>query len=206
MKIRVLVAAAVLASPAAAAPGSSVTLSVERFYARGYGSLKFSGTISKPAANEYVSVLAQRCGANFSTAVAGALTRADGSWEVANSVEEISGTYRASWKGRFSDPVTIRPRLPLTLDKLPGRRYRVTVQLWSTFQDMRGRVVELQRFGRAGWTRVRRARLTLGDLDYGQSFSATFDIRKRGLTLRVFAPAKSAAPCFSANVTRTWVS
>lgn len=208
-----LIAAAVavgvaLASAASAAPGADVTLRVERFYDAGNFTwrLRFSGTISPAAANVYVPVLGHRCGTPFSTAVAvaGASTRADGSWqaEPGNPVIWPPATYRARWNGVLSEPVTIRiPITPVWFQKLPGRRYRVTVGV----PYMRGRIVELQRLAAGRWVRVRSARLA-AVRKFPGSFSATFTVRTRRLTLRILIPEASAAPCYLEATTKTWTT
>jgi hypothetical protein len=199
---------AALGSTAAAAPAADVTLSVERFFdpaCRCY-KLRFSGAISSGAPNEYVAVMQQRCGYRFSTALVGAQTRAGGAWEVEWLGVALSGTYRAQWNGRLSEPVAVRPRVPLVFTKLRRQRYRVTVNMYETLQDMSGRLVELQRLAAGGWTRVRRTRFTTDRETFGKSFSATFAVPTRGLTLRILVPRKSAAPCYIAGVTKTWVS
>jgi hypothetical protein len=38
------------------------------------------------------------------------------------------------------------------------------------------------------------------------TFEAVFAVPTRGLTLRALVPARSAAPCYTANVTSTWRS
>jgi hypothetical protein len=214
-------AAMVVAAGAAAfgasdggAQGEGVTLRVERFYdhaCRCY-KLRFSGTIASRAANEYVAVLQQRCGFTSSTAIAGASTREGGIWEA----EPVSGarpgqdssTYRARWDGRLSAPLTFRAELPMTLTRLPGGRYRVSVSTGDTRQNLRGRIVELQRLRAGRWTRVRRTWLirTRGSAGAYLSFSAVFTVRARGLTLRVWAPSETASPCYAAGASGTWVS
>jgi hypothetical protein len=202
----VLVAA--IASASAAAPAADVTMTAQRFYdpACRCSKLRFSGTIPSGAANEYVAVMQQRCGYGFSTSVVGAQTRAGGSWTVDWWGGGQSATYRAQWNGRFSAPVTVRPPIPLAFTTLPRRRYRVTVNMYESLQDMNGRLVELQRQAAGGWTRVRRTRFTTDRESFGKSFSATFAVPTRGLTLRILVPKKSAAPCYAAAVTKTWVS
>jgi hypothetical protein len=200
---------AVIASGVAAAPAADVTMNARRIYdvaCRCY-TLRFSGAISSRAANEYVAIMLQRCGYRFSTAVTGVQTRAGGLWEVEwSGGDRMSGTYRAQWNGHLSEPVTVRPRVPLVFAKLRRQRYRVTVNMYETLQDMSGRLVELQRLAAGGWTRVRRTRLATDRESFGKSFSATFAVPTRGLTLRVLVPRKSAAPCYIAGVTKTWVS
>lgn len=168
--------------------------------------LRFRGAISPPGANKYVAVTQRKCGFNFATSVAGASTRADGSWVAKSSVApSSSATYRARWGRRLSKPVTVRPKMEMRLTKLLAKRYRVTVSTGDAQQELTGRSVELQRLAAGRWTRVRRARL---DADRGAfgSFSATFMVRTRGLTLRIVVPEKSAAPCFAKTLSQTFVS
>jgi hypothetical protein len=206
------VAAAGLVATARGASAADVTLRVERFYdnaCRCY-KLRFSGTIASRAANEYVAVLQQKCGSMSSTAVAGASTREGGVWEA----EPVSGarpgqdssTYRARWDGRLSEPLTFRADLPMTLTRLPGGRYRVSVSTGDTRQNLRGRIVELQRLTAGQWRRVRRTRLVRARGSAGASFSAVFTVRARGLTLRVWAPSDTASPCYAASASGTWAS
>lgn len=194
------------------AQGQDVTLRLERFYDNACRcfKLRFSGTIASRAANEYVAVLQQRCGSTSSTAVAGASTREGGVWEA----EPVSGarpgqdssTYRARWDGRLSEPLTFRADLPMTLTRLPGGRYRVSVNTGDTRQNLMGRIVELQRLTAGQWRRVRRTRLVRARGSAGASFSAVFTVRARGLTLRVWAPSVTASPCYAASASGTWVS
>jgi hypothetical protein len=199
---------------AARAPvrGSEVTIAFQRYYDAGnrIWRMRFYGTISSGAANEYVVVLQQRCGSTSSTGVAGASTVAGGSWEVVADRAYGSAVYRARWNDQLSSPVSFRPAIDTRLSKLGRGRYRVTVSTFDPVgnpQSMKGRLVELQRLASGAWTRVRSARLTAGKGDaYLRSFSATFTVTTRGLTLRVLVPAKSAAPCYAAAVTKTFSS
>jgi hypothetical protein len=198
-------AGGVVAGRAFAATDADVTLRLERFYdnaCRCY-KLRFSGTIASGQANEYVVVLRQECGAASSTAFAGASTRAGGVWEAEPVLgarpEADSSTYRARWNGRLSEPLVFRGKLPMSLTNLGGGRYRARV---GTQQSMQGRVVELQRLVGGQWRRVRSARLAR----VRGGFDAIFTVQRRGLTLRVLAPARSAAPCYSATATEPFVS
>jgi hypothetical protein len=196
---------AAFGAPEGGAQGNDVTLRVERFYdsaCRCY-KLRFSGTIASGQANEYVVVLRQECGAASSTAFAGASTRAGGVWEsepvMGARPESDSSTYRARWNGRLSEPLVFRGKLLMSLTKLGGGRYRVRT---GTQQNMQGRQVELQRLVSGQWRRVRSARLAR----VRGGFGAIFTVRRRGLTLRVLVPVRSAAPCFSATASEPFVS
>jgi hypothetical protein len=201
-------ALAAFTSPADAAGG--VTLRLERAYDDGCFCyyLRFRGRISRRRANEYVAVQQRKCGLDFATSVAGASTRADGSWVVSSSVPtSTSATYRARWSGRLSKPITVRPPIGIRLTKLTPQRYRVEVSTTDARQNIAGRFVELQRLAAGSWTRVRRTRLAVPPLagEIG-SYTATFVVRTRGLRMRIAVPERSAAPCFTANVTQTFVS
>lgn len=184
-------------------------MTLERFFDPAFNStkLRFSGRISSRAAGEYVEILQQRCGYRASMPFSGALTEQDGSWEVEVVGAGYSATYRARWKDQLSDPATVRPPVPLHLEKLPGRRYRISIDTSTVIQNMSGRIVELQRRPERteAWIRVRRARLGADPKRY-RTFTATFAVRTRGLTLRVVVPARTAAPCYTAHDTGPFTS
>lgn len=199
--IRALYAASAAAAPAA----EDVTLRLERFYdnaCRCY-KLRFSGTIASGAANEYVAVLQQRCGSDSATAFAGGTTQQGGAW-VADPVigarpGEDTSTYRARWNGRLSEPMTFRAKVPLSLTPLAGGRYRVNVR---ADQSMNGRRIELQRLVAGRWTLVRRTTLR----GRPGAFTTTVTARGRNQRFRLFVPAKSAAPCYTATASETFVA
>lgn len=94
-----------------------------------------------------------------------------------------------------------------------NRRSRILTALVEsrpTGQNLRGKFVELQRKvpGTDQWVRVRRARLRRATAPFNRSdmFQARFTVRARGLTMRVFVPSQTAAPCFSAGVSETLTS
>jgi hypothetical protein len=212
---------AIAAATATGAAAQRVTLAVERVFdpvcqplpgqapsaARGCTRLRFTGTISSGAANEYVAVLHQRCGVSgVGTSVVGAQTEERGSWEATWGA--AAGTYRARWMdnaGRIgtSEPVRFRDSVPLSLTKLSSYRQRVSV---TGDHNMKGRIVELQRYSAGRWRLVRRTRLVRTGGSYATSSSATFIVRRRGLVLRAFVPAKSAAPCYTPTATDEWRS
>jgi hypothetical protein len=213
--VAALVAAAVLVSTAAAAPAADVTLAVDTYREPGSRFLwriQFSGTLASGAGGESVTIMGQRCGQNFSTAVAATTTRAGGFWQVTPDFPSIAptdpATYRARWNDRLSEPVTIRPPIWIGRPaKQPGRRWTVFVhaRLGSpASRDLRGRAVELQRLAAGQWTLVRRARLAA--VGRFASFQVAFVVPARGLRLRVFVPAKTAAPCYGPAASTTWKS
>jgi len=211
----VIALAAFLVEPSAdarpAAQAQSVTLSIVSVYDQGCRCYKyrFSGQISSGATNEYVAVMRQTCGYTYSTAVAGAQTRAGGFWEAELQPAPRPGfetaTYRARWNGVRSQPVSFRGRLPVSLTKLGGGRYLVSVFTGNALQDMRGRLIVLQREVNGRWTRLQSARMAV-DLKVYATYFARFTVRTHGWTLRALVPTKSAAPCFKASASEKWVS
>jgi hypothetical protein len=215
LAVAALSGGAIIATAAGSSSGG-VTLAVERFFepacgtsspSRGCHKLRFSGRISSGAPNEYVAVLQQRCGfSGVGTSIVGTQTGEGGFWEATWGLG--AGTYRARWvdnAGRIgtSDPVRYRGPLELSLTQLSRYRQRVGV---TGDQSMKGRVIELQRLTAGQWRLVRRTRL-LADLgSYGRSSSATFSVRRRGLVLRAYVPAKSASPCYAATASDQWRS
>jgi hypothetical protein len=199
----------VLLPSASAAPGTpaqSVTLTVVRTFDQPTRShrLRFSGAISSGQAGEDVTVMQQTCGYSFATAVAGAQTRAGGVWDAEPNPGLISpsATYRARWRDEQSEPVTIRPEIPVFfVGPFPKRgQYFARVTIGNVQQNLRGRPVILQRRRSGKWATLKRVRLTFDTAGFQLSFIAKFRIPQRGWTLRVLVPAKTAAPCFKPNV------
>jgi hypothetical protein len=204
-----LLAVAFVVSASAAASQNVTLLDVRRYWSAECNCFKldFSGRISNGAADEYVAIVQQKCGQNFSTSVGGTSTVHGGSWlvEVGLPFSGNSATYRARWGGHLSEPWTFRPEILVWPVKRIGRRFAFSLYADYPDQRMRGRVVELQRLAAGRWTRVRRARLVRAQRSFS-TFSATFTVRRRGLTLRVAVPEETAAPCYTANVTQTFRS
>jgi hypothetical protein len=201
----VAAAAAAGAPSAPSAPAAEVTLRAERFWSEACRCYKFrfAGAISSGAANEYVSVLQQKCGTSFSTSIAGTTTREGGFWEVESNGPVGGGTFRARWNNNLSDPVTHRAELLIRLTQLGGGQVRVEVDSFSSPLKLKGKFVELQRLSAGQWTRIRRARFSARRPGV---YSATFTVKRRGLTLRAFVPAEAAAPCYAATASKTWTS
>lgn len=215
--VLVTAAAAALTTTAGGAPAAEVTLTVERYFdpactplpgmapSPGRGGchrLRFAGTISSGDAGEYVSVLYQRCGSGgLGTSLVGAQTKERGAWDTFWGV--TSGTFRARWGNTLSSPVRFRDSVRLSVAPLSATRQRVYV---NGDQDMKGRMIELQRLVSGQWRALRRTRLVADRSSWGVNSSATFTVRQAGLTLRAFIPAKSAAPCYAATASETWTS
>ena len=200
------------AGTAPAASTQSVSLAVTQTYdgpSRSY-LLRFGGAISSPAPGEDVTVMQQICGYKFATAIAGTQTRAGGVWDAEPSNPYLvppSATYRARWRNLRSEPVTLRPPIPVYFIPVGRGRWRVSVSIGSVYQDLRERVVVAQRLAQGRWTTIGRQKLVIqpsggGPITYG----TTFVIRKQGWTVRALVPAKSAAPCFRSSVSQKWTS
>jgi hypothetical protein len=71
---------------------------------------------------------------------------------------------------------------------------------------LRGEFLELQRLMGGQWKRIKYLRLDAKNISYGGSYFATFALRTKGWTLRVFAPPETAAPCYTAGATQTFRS
>jgi hypothetical protein len=216
--LAVVLTAATFEVAASSAPLQGVSLAVDRYFepacanetgraTRGCHRLRFRGAIPSRAANEYIAVLHQRCGTSgVGTSVVGTQSGEGGLWEATWGL--AAGTFRARWRdnaGRIgtSDPVSYRAPVQFSLTKLSSFRQNVSV---SGDQDMKGRVIELQRLVGGQWRLLRRTRLVADLGSYGTSASATFSVRRRGLVLRAYVPPKSAAPCYTATASDEWRS
>jgi len=210
MRSVVIAAFVLLASAQAitAAATETVTLTVVRTYDERLNAYRarFSGTVSSGAEGEDVTVMQQTCGNSFATAIAGTQTRVGGVWDVEPASPYLiapSATYRARWKDVQSEPVTARAKIPVFFFPSVRGLWRASVSLGSVQQEMRGRIIVLQRLVKGKWKTIERKRLALGPAGgSGYSYVAQFRIRKRGWSVRVLIPAASAAPCFTSNATK----
>jgi hypothetical protein len=198
------------ASTGTAAPAAEVTLKVDRFFDPMCNCIRvrFTGAVSSGHAGEYVTVMQQRCGARFSTAMAGATTGPGGLWEALPSTYYTAapltpGTFRARWKTYLSEPVPFRPPLRVTVRRERSGRFLTLVPAHAT---LRGEFLELQRLVGGQWKRIKYLRLGERDVSYGGSYWATFAVRTKGWTMRVFAPPETAAPCYTAGSTQVFRS
>ena len=163
-----------------------------------------SGTIPSRAAGEQIDIESRGCGPAgrvWEVRDSAATTSTGGAWRWYDTEprRDRPTYFRARWQGSASDRVLVRTPLPFALRR-SARGVRVVVTTRETGQRMAGRIVELQRKAGNGWIRVRRATLRrVRDHRY----EATFRLRHQGLTLRAFAPASSAAPCYLATVTKS---
>jgi hypothetical protein len=199
-----------LASTGTAAPAEDVTLKVDRFFDPMCNCIRarFTGTVSNARAGEYVTIMQQRCGARFSTAMAGATTGPGGHWEAVPSTYYtaaplLPGTFRARWKTQLSEPVAFRPPLRVTVRRERSGRFLTLVPAHAT---LRGEFLELQRLVAGQWKRIKYLRLNPRKISYGGSYWTTFAIRTKGWPLRVYAPPETTAPCYTAGATQTFRS
>ena len=203
-------AVASLASVAASAPSQGgVTMRMERFLEPGtnFVRVRFSGVVSSGRAGESVTVMEQRCGATFSTAMAGATTGPGGFWEATPSTYYqhatlMPGTFRARWRGEVSEPVAFRPPIHVTVRRQRSGRF---LAFLSGHATTRGEFLELQRLVGGQWKRFKYLRLGTAGSKYGD-FAASFAVGARGWILRVYAPPETAAPCYTASATKTFRS
>jgi hypothetical protein len=201
----VLGSLALVAQRSDAAPSQSVTLRVFRsVLPSGLPQLAFSGAVSSGAAGEDVTVLQQTCGYSFATAVAAAQTREGGVWDAQPASPALiaaSATYHARWRDVQSEPVAIRPPMPVFFFPIANDRWRARVTIGSVKQELKGKIVVLQRLRNRRWTDTARKPL-VRDVAGGAGFTyAVLFSVPRGWTVRAFVPARTAAPCFTSNAT-----
>jgi hypothetical protein len=201
--------------PWAAAAQAPITLEVRTFVDENLGrGLAYSGATSIGAAGERVSVLAKVCPRRSYYSVAEARTEAGGSWRAETVPALPTATFRARWKGRYSDAV--RFWSPIDLRRAVRRASApeahngaVTVFLdtTDTQQNLSRKVVELQRYDQptARWLRHRRANLRRS-VRSPFIVSATFRRLPSGLLLRLLVPKQTAAPCYLPQASQTFPS
>jgi hypothetical protein len=187
--------------------------------------LVFSGTISSGAGGEYVEVLGRECRSRGERLISGVLTSGGGGWRVENpdsrtfpprQAPVYSGmAFRARWHGKYSRPVTWRLPAAPQVARIGRTRTWVVHMTPATPTGQpagevgfEGKLLELQRQAGSRWVRVRAARLVRkASFRWGAfNYQASFRIPTRGLTLRAFLPAHSAAPCFLPGASPTWRS
>jgi len=199
----------------------TVTLDISQYFnSNKVRVLVFAGTISSRTAGEDVAVLGRDCGVQGERLIAATRTAAGGSWRVENPSQEqgvwtftevFSGTaFRARWNGHYSDSVVWRlPAQPRIWRVGRTRTWEVHVlPAAPSGVGLKRKTVELQRLSPSGWVRVRSARLARkADLEWGAfNYEATFTVPTRGLKLRAYLPAASAAPCYLPGASAPWRS
>jgi hypothetical protein len=199
--------------PASSAQSKSVTLEVTRFFdtaCRCYKARVY-GRVSSGKAGEYVVVLEEFCGRGSGRSAVAATTREGGGWEavidgVVSPDSGVAVSYRSRWNDVLSDPVSFKGRLTVTGKRqAPGRQLLTVLTSNVNPVNLKGRQVVLQRQVGGGWARVGRARLAPHRTRY-YTFTATFTGVRRGWTVRALVPSRSAAPCFTASPSETWIS
>lgn len=160
-----------------------------------------SGIATGARPGEVVDLLYKQCGPATAPyrLLWSARTGSGGSFE---SDPVGDGYWRARWNGILSDPVFGPGPLHPTYHELRRGIFCVEFYVGYGGQRLSGRFVELQRqTADQRWARVSRAKLRL--VPPAQSrrgalrpyYGAQFRVRQRGLRLRVYVPAETAAPC-----------
>lgn len=182
--------------------------------------LVLAGAVASSAPGEYVEILGRDCGSRHERLITGTETVAGGRWRIENPnanppwnyTAVYSGTtFRARWNDQYSAPHLWRLPAQPRVTKVPGRRAWRVHMTPATPQgrvSLNGKIVELQRLSRGRWVRVRRARLVYKpSLTFGAfNHQTVFTVPTRGLTLRAFLPAQSAAPCYAPGASQQWRS
>lgn len=202
---------------AAAPAAENITLGVREVVDPNRGRLLvFTGVVSNPEPRQDVEIVGQDCGTRGTRLIAATQTSPGGAYQVESSL--VSSPYpatplpsgiifRARWNGQISLPVQYRQPARLLAAKVRGR---AAWKVHFTPPELRvryaGKPVVLQRRSGGRWVRFQTARLKLKpSLRYGPfNHEAVFDVPRRGLQLRGYLPAKSAAPCWLANSTNPW--
>ena len=172
--------------------------------------IRFEGRLPARAAGERVTLLGRDCNSRFFRQLRLTRTVTGGRWETTvggpygtpNDME-TGLTYRARWKDRWSVPFTLRVRINPSVVKAAEGRFRVIVSNWGPLQSFAGKPVVVQRATGSGWVEAQRARLRLVD---ARTFTATFAVPSRGLTLRALVPQATARPCFNAGASANFTS
>jgi hypothetical protein len=158
-----------------------------------------AGRISVARAGERVTIVEKDCGSRGGYHRSGQTrTTADGSWFFGGVGGYLPTMYRARWRRAQSRPFTLRSPLYLSYEAGDSPR-TITVRVETTGQNLAGRVVELQRqlTGTTGarWIEVRTARFRRDVLS--TRFKATLRLPVGDFAVRVYAPARTAAPCYT---------
>jgi hypothetical protein len=206
----VLAVAAGTGIASAVAANAFITISVRDVVdANGARILSVAGTAGGAGAGEMVSLEARECGpGNAYRVIAGAETTAGGAYFVRTMALSSGSRYRVRWKDEVSQSVIQRyPLRPSFIEPRPRRVWRVhAIVRWPV---LTGRVAILQRKTTSGaWLAIRRARFVrIGSTGpHGIDYAAGFRIPTRRLTVRVFLPAATGAPCYVAGVSDEWRS
>ena len=161
------------------------------------------GRVPSASGDEPVEILERTCGRKEFRIATSARTTVAGFWELPARPFYDSVTFIARWKGRLSDELNLRTGLYVLVFPAGQRRWRI--QLATRYQEMRRRVVFLQRrVGDGQWTTIRHLRLQQGSA-FG-SYQVRFTFQQRGVTLRAFVPQTSARPCHDAEASRSFRS
>lgn len=196
-----------IAGVAAAADEPSITIQERTFVDQGTASRRtsLSGAISPGAGGEPLEILGRECGTTYPVfrIIGGTNTSLGGSWQYLVRLEDRIGSpayFRARWRGVTSRAVLVR--VPLVAFVFPGRTTRIEFDTRSSGQNLHGMRIDLQRLIAGNrWVHVRRSRITRVR---GTRFEARFRATRRGLVLRGFVPAATAAPCYLPGPTGSW--
>ena len=217
--IGAIIAVALAAGVASAAPKADVSLSMRQYTNEGKVRVfVWYGQVASGAAGEDVEVLGRDCLTKDFRLYAGTKTTAGGGWEVDTVttnppygyVDMKSGTtFRARWRGQLSNTFLYKiPILGFYPVEIPKRRaWKVVVNPAPLYMKLGGKPVILQRFRAGKWERYKSAPLVLkANYDYGgaTNYEAVFATPRRGMRLRAVVPAKTVAPCYLGKTSPAW--
>ena len=217
--VAALIAVALAAGVASAAPEAEVTLAMRQYTNENkIRVFVWHGRIATDAAGEDVEVLGRDCLTKDFRLYAGTQSTPGGGYEVEsaqrttpyNIVDVNSGTtFRARWRDQLSD--AILHRTPITVFysmQVPKRRaWKVIVNPMPLYMTLKGKPIVLQVKRGGKWERFRTAKLVhKPNYEYAgaTNYEAMFELPTRGLQVRALVPTKSVAPCYSGRATAPW--
>jgi phosphodiesterase/alkaline phosphatase D-like protein len=119
------------------------------------GRIRLAGVVPTRQANEQVVVFLQAYGEDSAHSVATVITAADGTWSYL-ARPRIATSYRASWRGGMSQPVTVAVHPRITLKRTRTGHFVARVVARRSFAH---RTVQLQRRKAGRWVTIKRTRL-----------------------------------------------
>ena len=202
MKLAVAVAASValaLAVPASAAQAPTIVADPSILGVR--TPLQLSGTVPNGQPGEKVELEGRGCRESFFRVMFGTTTRAGGAWSYEATIGlgyvRTNTWFRAAWRGARSEPILVRRRASVSLQRVPGRGGLFRAALSRALVRVEGKPIRLERLTHGGWALVRTAKL--------REVSATaahahFRVRTRGLQLRAVVAGAVVQPCYLGGV------
>jgi hypothetical protein len=160
------------------------------------------GTAPGARGEDLVAIEAKECGSGFYRTLVEAHVNAGGGWTQQMGAW-VTTSFRATWKGSVSSPVTIRKQAGVALVRSrSGPGFVVAVTAKRSFWRKR---VQIQRRQAGAWRTVKTVVLTdsAGSTGVVSASEASFRLAvPKGTSLRAVLPASQAKPCYVASMSR----